>query len=111
MNANERHEDSLTKSDRFALWLTNRIGTMTCFYIFCGIGIAALIGALTNWEIGVICGLASSQVIQLILLPALMVGQNLQSKHAEHLADATFEATEEIKKILEQYGSNTNSSK
>lgn len=100
MNANKRHKNNLSRTELFALWLTNKVGTMQCAGLFLGIGVAALVGALTNWEAGILCGLASSQVIQLVLLPVIMVGQNIQSKHAEHLADVTYEDTEEIKSML-----------
>ena len=53
----------------------------------------------------IILWLFISNVLQLILLPLIMVGQNLQSRHAEARADADFEvniqAEKEIK-LLEQ---------
>ena len=47
----------------------------------------------------------SSSFLQLVLLPLIMIGQNLQSLHAEARAEADFEvntkAEEEIRTILE----------
>ncbi len=103
MNANERHENNLTPTERFALWLTDKIGTMQCAGLFACIGIGSLIGIFTgNALLGLGVGGFSSYFLQLVLLPIIMVGQNIQSKHSEHLADVTFEDAEEIKAMLKQ---------
>ncbi len=103
MNANDRHDASLTPTERFALWLTDKIGTMQCAGLFACIGIGSLIGIFTgNALLGLGVGGFSSYFLQLVLLPIIMVGQNIQSKHSEHLADVTFEDAEEIKAMLKQ---------
>lgn len=107
-HANEVHADTLTANERIGVWVTNHVGTMECAYLFIIMGVAALIGALTNWELGLICGLASSQVIQLVLLPVIMVGTQVQSKHDQIRADLQFEMEQRIenqmKSLFNLYG-------
>lgn len=80
----------LTKSERVGLWVVEHVATMQCFYLFCLIGIGALIGGLMNWQIGLLCGIFSSQFIQLVMLPLIMIGQNVQSKHSERIEEQIF---------------------
>lgn len=92
-----------------AVWITTNIGTMTCFWIFAFIAIlsfpAILVEAkLIPPDIGVIGSIAFVLVIQwlaqsflqLVLLPSLMVGQNLQNQAADARAEKTFTDVEII---------------
>lgn len=100
-NANEAHHQSLSRSDRLALWMANSMGTMACFYIFCGIGIGALVGILTgNILLGLGLGSFSSNVIQLVSLPILSIGQRLQSKQSAARADHQHAVYLEHSKVL-----------
>lgn len=101
-HANKEHENNLTRNERIGVWVTNHVGTMECAYIFILMGVAALVGALTNWEVGLICGLASSQVIQLVLLPIIMVGTQVQSKHDQIRADLQFEMEKRMEAELDE---------
>ena len=100
-HANKVHADNLTRNERIGLWITQHVGTMQCTYIFFGMGVAALVGAVTNWEIGILLGLASSQLIQLVLLPSIMVGTNVQSKHDGIRADLQFEMETRIERQMQ----------
>jgi len=72
-------------NDRIALWVVKHVSTMYCAYLFVGIGVGAIVGTLFNWQIGILCGVFSSQFIQLVLLPIIMVGQDLlQKQSSEH---------------------------
>lgn len=99
-HANVEHHRSLTRNERIGVWVTDHVGTMQCAYVFVGMGIAALVGAITNWEVGLLCGLASSQVIQLVLLPVIMVGTNVQTKHDAIRADIQFEMEQRIERDM-----------
>ena len=75
---------------RFNEWLatkiTNGVGTMYCAYIFALIGITAIAGALTDSvKVVLIIGSISGYFLQLVLLPIIMVGQNLQSDKTDSL--------------------------
>lgn len=78
---------------RFNAWLavriTRTVGTMWCAYVFLGVGVGSLVGVLTgNALLGLICGAVSSYVIQLVLLPVIMVGQNVQQAASDARAEA-----------------------
>lgn len=79
---------------RFNNWLavliTKSVGTMWCAYIFAVIGITSLVGAFTgNTQLALIAGGISSYFLQLVLLPIIIVGQNVISaaQDARALAD------------------------
>jgi hypothetical protein len=81
---------------KVAVLLTKIVGTMWCFYVFNGIALVSLPSALRTGQLTIIINWVSSNWIQLILLPALMVGQNVQSAAADARAVKTFEDTEKI---------------
>ena len=111
-NANIEHREHLSALERFALVITNHVGTMGFFFIL----IIWTVGWLA-WNItapvelrfdpypAFVLWLFISNMIQIMLLPLIMVGQNLQGKHAEARAQADFEvnvqAEEEIETILQ----------
>ena len=94
-----------------AIWITEKVGTMTCTWIFCVIALLSLPAVLTTAGIIPAGALPSVVVrastialiswiaqtfIQLVLLPAIMVGQNVQSAAADARAAKTFEDVETI---------------
>ncbi|HLX87688.1 MAG TPA: hypothetical protein VKR22_04400 [Acidimicrobiales bacterium] len=91
---------------RLALLITENIGTMTCFWVFCVISLSSLlavmhaahiigtVGFLTATGFILMVSWLSQNFIQLVLLPALMVGQNLQNEAADLRAAKTFEDVE-----------------
>jgi hypothetical protein len=97
---------------RLALTLTNNIGTMTCFWLFCVVSLSSLLAVLySSHIIGTVGFLTaggfilcvswiSQNFIQLVLLPALMVGQNLQNEAADARAAKTFEDVEDARENL-----------
>lgn len=98
---------------KFALLITNNIGTMSCFWLFCIVALIALPAVLVEAHIlpsiGIIgaTGFAlcvawlAQSFIQLVLLPALMVGQNLQTLAADARASKTFDDVEHIIDLLD----------
>lgn len=72
-------------NDWLALKITKYVGTMYCAYLFTVIGIMGITGALTNnVKIVLVVGAISGYFLQLVLLPIIMVGQNLQNhQHKE----------------------------
>lgn len=112
-NVNKHHKDSLSNSERFAAWITGKIGTMLFFYIiFIWTSIWLLWNLLAPKSIqfdpapDFLLWLFISNMIQIFLMPLIMIGQNIQGKHAEILADNDFEinkkAEQEIKELKEK---------
>jgi len=108
------HMSVETKYARFnkkvALALTKYVGTMTCFWIFCLLSLCSLPAVLSGFavfahtfpiwitkasDIALVAWVAQT-FIQLVLLPALMVGQNLQNAASDVRASKQFEDTELI---------------
>lgn len=74
-------------NDWLALRITKGVGTMYCAYIFAVVGGMGVYFSLTNDTKGtLIIGSVSGYFLQLVLLPIIIVGQNLQAqKHDEVL--------------------------
>ena len=98
--ARPRHVKDPLKSNfngRLALWITNNVGTMWCAYIFAVIGIIGIVASLTNnAELVLIIAAISGYFLQLVLLPIIIVGQNLQSEAADHRSEQTYKDAESI---------------
>lgn len=101
-------KSSFSMLERFALVVTRFVGSMGFFLI------------LLVWTIGWLCWnlfaplemrfdpapafviwLFTSNIIQLVLLPLVMVGQNLEGKFAEHRAQADFEINKKAEREIE----------
>jgi len=98
--------------DRVAVWITNHVGSMGFFMI-----IFAWTAIWLGWNMfapnearfdpfpGFVLWLFISNMIQLFLMPLIMIGQNIQSRHADLRAEADLKintkAEFEIETILE----------
>ncbi|HKC04707.1 MAG TPA: DUF1003 domain-containing protein [Patescibacteria group bacterium] len=96
-NTNEIHKSHLSKIDKVALFITSKVGTMG-FFFFCLALVT--IPLIFNSTLPVIQYL-SSGYLQLILLPLILVGQNLQSRHSELRAQHDFETNVKAEKEIE----------
>jgi hypothetical protein len=82
---------------KVALLLTRVVGTMWAFWAFNGIALVSLPSAIHQHSLTVLINWVSSNWIQLVLLPALMVGQNLAAAASDARAAKTFTDAEETK--------------
>jgi len=74
---------------KLAVVITRSVGTMWAAYVFSVIGIASLVGAFTgNVGLALIFGGISSYFLQLVLLPVIIVGQNVISASQDARAEA-----------------------
>lgn len=105
-NVNAVHRERLSLNERIALVITTRIGTMVAVYL--------LMVVMSGWMVIesfadhpfdaypfpflLFCG----NVIQLLLMPLLMVGQNLQGRHAELRAEQDFAINVKAEAQIEQ---------
>jgi hypothetical protein len=96
---------------KVALWISNKVMTMTAFWIFCVIALCSLPAVLNllspsifsffpHWLVQAslvsLIAWISSNFLQLVFLPALGVGQNLQNVAADVRSTKTFEDVETI---------------
>lgn len=110
-NANQAVRETITPLDRVALWITVRVGSMGFFLVIFG-WTASWLGwnllAPPAWQfdppMAFVFWLFISNVIQILLMPLIMVGQNLLGRHAEaraeHDLDVNVAAEREIEVIL-----------
>ena len=96
-NTNKVHMSRLSKTDRLALYITKRVGTMGFFYI-CAILVTIPIFFAPALPV---VQYISSGYLQLILLPLIMVGQNLQGRHAELRAEHDYQTNVKAEKEIE----------
>ncbi len=112
INANIKRNERLSKLDRLAKLVTKRVGTMGFFFII-------LVWTISwfSWNtIGpesmqfdpfpaFVMWLFIANVIQIMLMPLIMIGQNLQGKHseirAEHEYETSIKSEREIEVILQ----------
>lgn len=110
-NVNIEHREKLSSLDLFAIWITEHVGTMGFFLIIffwtvTWIGLNTLGPTEFRFDPypAFVMWLFISNTIQIFLMPLLLIGQNLQGRHAESRAEADFEvnrkAEDEIEAIL-----------
>ena len=84
-------------NSKLGLKVTLIVGTMWAAYLFAILGITAMYGAFTNKvAIVLIAGAISGYFLQLVLLPIIIVGQNVQASAADKRAEATFKDVDAI---------------
>jgi uncharacterized membrane protein len=115
-NVNKQHKDSMTVLEKFAVSITEKVGSMGFFIIIFIWTFGWLI-----WNIfapedlkfdpypAFVVWLFLSNMIQIFLMPLIMIGQNLQARHAELRAERHYKAdikadnnVLEIKKKMEE---------
>lgn len=102
-NVNVVYEKSLKTLDRLAIAITNRVGSFGFFLIILGWTVvwtgynilASEVPALHLHAFdpfpAFVAYLLISNVIQILLMPLIMVGQNLQGRHSETRAELDFQ--------------------
>jgi hypothetical protein len=87
---------------RVALWVTEKVGTMSCAYAFAVIALISLPEALSSEDPLEIVSWIAQTFLQLVLLSIIIVGQNIQSEIAEQQAQTDRETLIAIKKLAEE---------
>jgi uncharacterized membrane protein len=111
-NVNREATEKLSTLDRLACWITSRVGTMGFFLIvltwtviWLGWNLLAPGALQFDPPMAFVFWLFISNLIQLLLMPLIMVGQNVQGRHSELRADHDLEvnvkAEGEIEVILQ----------
>lgn len=111
-NIKKEHCEKMSRMDRLALWITENVGTMGFFMI---IFVWTILWLAWNFlapkelqfdpPMGFVFWLFISNLIQILLMPLIMVGQNIQGRRADLRAENDLEvnvkAEKEIELILE----------
>jgi uncharacterized membrane protein len=97
-NSNHIYKSLLKESEIFAIWSTQRVGTIGFFFLILTWTICWL-----SWNMlapkeyrfdpypAFVMWLFISNMVQIFLMPLIMVGQNLQGKHSEIRAENDYE--------------------
>jgi uncharacterized membrane protein len=110
-NVNTVHREKLSKLEKLAIFVTEKIGTMGFFFVIFIWTVSWLsFNILGPKELrfdpfpAFVLWLFISNLIQLHLMPLIMIGQNIQGKHAELRSEHDFQtdkkAEAEIEAIL-----------
>jgi len=107
-NTNVVHRSKLSPLDKLALFITDKIGTMGFFFIIFIWTVGWLgwnILAPSNFRFdpypAFVLWLFISNLIQIHLMPLIMVGQNIQGKHAELRSEHDFDTDRKAEKEIE----------
>jgi len=111
VNVNEAHAEQMSFMNRLALWITEHVGTMG-FFLIIVLWTIVWMGWNTlaaryhwggvfdkPWQFGI--WLFVSNLLQIMLMPLIMVGQNVQSNHAELRAEREYQTTERTERETE----------
>ena len=101
---------------RFALAITKAVGSMTTAYLFSALSLTSLPAVLvaTGWvprsifppailsaSVIALVAWVAQTFIQLVLLPVIMVGQNVQNEAADARSTKTFEDVEALRQDVQ----------
>ena len=107
-NVNIKHKESLSVLERYAVKVTDHVGTMGFFIIiflwtllWLGWNTIAPKDLRFDPYPAFVLWLFVSNMIQIFLMPLIMIGQNLQGRHAEKRAEADFEVNVRAEKEIE----------
>jgi hypothetical protein len=110
-NVHDETMETVSPLDRLALWITNKVGTLGFFLaiatwtiLWLGWNLLAPAHLQFDPPMGFVFWLFISNLIHILLMPLIMVGQNIQGRHAEKRAESDLEvnikAEQEIEVIL-----------
>lgn len=100
-NINQTHKDNMNFLDRAGFTITRAVGTMVAAILFTGLALISLPAAIHSHDKIIIVAWIAQTFLQLVLLPIIMVGQNIQGKHTEVMADEEFKTTQTTYQDLE----------
>lgn len=107
-NVNVERKENLSSMDVFAIWITEHVGTMGFFLIiffwtviWLGFNTLGPIDYRFDPYPAFVLWLFISNMIQILLMPLLLIGQNLQNKHSEARAETDFELNKKAEQEIE----------
>src|SRR5579862_1710986 len=81
---------------KIGLAITTLVGTMVAGYVFAIIALISLPSAITSHNLTIIIAWISSNFLQLVLLPIIIVGQNIQARASDKRAEQTYKDAEAV---------------
>ena len=84
-------KQSLSLNDRLGLLVTKGVGTMWAAYVFLALTLVSLPAAIASGSALVMVSWVAQTFLQLVLLPIIIVGQNIQAAASDARAKATYD--------------------
>jgi len=81
---------------KVGLRITLLVGTMWCAYAFSVVALISLPSAISTHNLTIIIAWISSNFLQLVLLPIIIVGQNIQATASDMRAESTYKDAEAV---------------
>jgi uncharacterized membrane protein len=107
-SVNVEHRQKLSGLERLAIWITDQVGTMGFFLVILAWTLVwlawnTLAPSVLRFDPfpAFVLWLFLSNMIQIFLMPLIMVGQNLQGRHAEARAQADFDVNTKAEREVE----------
>lgn len=107
-NDRHAHKEALSFSERFALHIHKKVGSLSFFFflflwtiVWLGWNIYAPVHLRFDPAPAFVIWLFASNILQLILLPVIMVGQNIEGRAAEKRAQMDFEINKRSEREIE----------
>jgi uncharacterized membrane protein len=101
-------KDNASRLDKIACWITDKVGTMGFFltifvWTVCWLSWNLLAPKQLQFDppMGFVLWLFISNLIQIMLMPLIMLGQNIQGRHAEARAEYDLEVNVKAEKEVE----------
>jgi hypothetical protein len=95
-----------TQFARFNTWLAVRVtaivGTMICAYLFTALALVSLKSAIGSSSLIIIVAWIAQTFLQLVLLPVIIVGQNVQAAASDKRSEQTYRDAEAVLHEAEQ---------
>ena len=101
VDVNRRHRDEMKLLDKAALHISALVGTMICAILFAIIAFVSFPQAVESHSSVIVVAWLSSNFLQLVLLPIILVSQNMQSKHDALRADQQYKFIKHIVKEID----------
>jgi hypothetical protein len=90
------HNPLVRFNSRLALLITLGVGSMWCAYLFIALAFVSFPAAVHSGDTIILVAWISQTFFQLVLLPIIIVGQNIQGEAADKRAQQTYDDAEAV---------------
>jgi hypothetical protein len=91
-----KHNPVVRFNSRIALFITIGVGSMWCAYLFMALAFVSFPAAVKSGNTIILVAWISQTFCQLVLLPIIIVGQNIQGTAADKRARQTYDDAEAV---------------
>src|SRR5881409_2911219 len=95
-------DERIGLNGKLGLFLTTVVGTMWAAYLFTVLAIISFPSAIRSGDSIIIVAWIAQTFLQLVLLPIIIVGQNIQAKAADKRVEQTYKDAEAVHRLTEE---------